>query len=194
MKGGDIMETNTHPGLKLIDSKDSALVIVDVQDKLLPFIFNKDKMVENIVILIKTAKILDLPVVVTEQEKLGETVQKIKNELPVDNKQIIRKITYSCFSSLSFVERLRAINKQNLILTGMETHICIMQTALHGLSDFNVHVISDAVSSRFVNNWTVALDRMRDCGVVISTTEMVIFELLRQSGTDEFRAILPLVR
>ena len=188
------MVTNTHPGLKLIDSKDSALVIIDVQDKLLPFIFNKDKMVENIVILIKTAKILGLPVVVTEQEKLGETVQKIKNELPVNYKQIIRKITYSCFSSLGFVERLRAVNKQNLILTGMETHICIMQTALHGLSDFNVYVISDAVSSRFVNNWTVALDRMRDCGVVISTTEMVIFELLRQSGTDEFRAILSLVK
>ena len=86
------------------------------------------------------------------------------------------------------------MGRKTLIITGMETHICVAQTSFHALPEFLVHIASDAVSSRFVENWTVGIDRMRAAGAVISSTEMVIFEILRQAGTDEFRATLPLVR
>ena len=176
----------------LIDRDDCALIVIDIQDKLLPFIAHKELMVANVVRLIKFAKIINMPVIVTEQEKLGETIPEIKTELT--DPQPIRKIFYSCFKCEPFVESLRKLGKKTLILTGMETHICIMQTALHALPEFNVHIISDAVSSRFVNNWELGIERMRKAGAVISSTEMVIFELLGRAGTDEFRATLPLVR
>ena len=105
-----------------------------------------------------------------------------------------RKIYYSCFGCEEFVTELNKLGRKTLIITGMETHICVMQTVLQALTEYKVHVISDAVSSRFEINWSSSLKRMRDCGAVISTTEMVIFELLRRAGTDEFRATLPLVR
>ncbi|WP_455393207.1 isochorismatase family protein [[Eubacterium] cellulosolvens] len=176
----------------LIDRKDCVLVVIDVQDKLIPFIAHKEKMVDNIIKLIKFSQIIDIPVIVTEQEKLGDTVPEIKSLLP--DIQTIRKFCYSCFSCDEFVTSLEKLNKKILIITGMETHICVSQTAFHAMPDFMVHIISDAVSSRFVENWTVGLERMRAGGAVISSTEMAIFELLRRAGTDEFRATLPLVR
>ena len=176
----------------LIDRDDCALIVIDIQDKLLPFIAHKELMVDNVVKLIKFAKIINMPVIVTEQEKLGDTVPEIKAELT--DEEPIRKIYYSCFKCEPFVEDLRKLGKKTLLVTGMETHICVMQTTLHALPEFNVHIISDAVSSRFVNNWDVGITRMRRSGAVISSTEMVIFELLGRAGTDEFRATLPLVR
>jgi nicotinamidase-related amidase len=188
----------------LIEREDCVLIIIDVQKKLLPFIANKDSMVENIVKLIKFAKIIDLPIIVTEQNNLGATVSEIANEL--QEIKPIRKDYYSCFSCSEFVERLTNLRRKTLILTGMETHICVAQTALQALHTedtlhsntlepgFSIHVISDAVSSRFEHNWQVGIDRMRSNNAVISSTEMVIFELLRRAATDEFRATLPLVR
>lgn len=176
----------------LINREDCVLIVIDIQDKLLPFIAHKELMVNNVVRLVKFVKVLNIPVIVTEQEKLGDTTSEIKAELT--DSQPIRKIFYSCFKCEPFVQELRKLGKKTLLLTGMETHICVMQTALHALPDFNVHIISDAVSSRFVNNWEVGIERMRKAGSVISSTEMVIFELLGRAGTDEFRATLPLVR
>jgi len=175
-----------------IDRNDCILLVIDIQDKLIPFIAHKEKMVENIVKLIKFSKIVGIPVIVTEQEKLGDTVPKIKAELP--ELLPIRKICYSCFSCEEFVNSLKKLDRNTLIITGMETHICIAQTAFHAIPEFLVHIVSDAVSSRFVENWTVGIDRMRASGAIISSTEMAIFEILRQAGTDEFRATLPLVR
>ena len=178
--------------LRLIDRKDCLLLVIDVQEKLLPFIAHKERMVENIIKLIKFSQIIDMPVLITEQEKLGPTVTEIKIEQ--SELQPIPKVMYSCFKCDEFIDKLQKIGKNTLILTGMETHICILQTALHALPDYTVHIVSDAVSSRFINNWTVGLERLRMAGAVISSTEMVIFELLRQSGTDEFRSTLPLVK
>lgn len=185
--------TDLNPfSMELLDREDCVLIVIDVQDKLLPQIAHRERMVGNIIKLVKFAKIIDLPVIITEQEKLGDTVPKILNEL--QEIKPIRKIFYSCFGCSDFVTELKKLNRKTIILTGMETHICIMQTALHALKEFKVHVISDAVSSRFLINWERGLERMHDSGVVISTTEMAIFEILRRAGTDEFRAILPLVR
>ncbi len=184
---------NTNPiAQELLDRNDCVLIVVDVQDKLISQIIHREQLINNIIRLVKFAKIIDIPVIVTEQEKLGDTVPEIMTELR--NVKPIRKIYYSCFGSEGFVDNLRRLGRKTLILTGMETHICVMQTALQSLPHFKVHVISDAVSSRFEINYEQGLERMHDCGVVISTTEMVIFELLRRAGTNEFRETLPLVR
>jgi isochorismate hydrolase len=176
----------------LIDRKDCALLVIDVQEKLLPFIAHRERMVDNIVKLLKFTKIVDIPVIMTEQENLGDTASEIRKEVADLNP--IRKLCFSCFSCDEFVKQLEQLGRNTLIITGMETHICVAQTALHALPKLNVHVVSDAVSSRYVINWTVGLDRLRCNGAVITSTEMVIFELLRQAGTDEFRATLPIVK
>ncbi len=182
-----------HLGTKsLLEREDSVLIVIDVQDKLMPVITNREKVIHNIVRLLKFSKIIGLPVILTEQEKLGSTVSEIKQEIP--DVTPVAKYAFSCFLCNEFIEQIRQIGKKKLILTGVETHICIAQTALYALPHFVVHVVSDAVSSRTLENFTVGIERMRHEGAIITSTEMMIFELLKKAGTDEFRAALQLVK
>jgi nicotinamidase-related amidase len=176
----------------LATREDSVLVVIDVQERLIPVIANKETIAENVVRLLKFAEIIGLPVVLTEQEKLGDTLPAILEASP--DLQSIRKLDFDCFGCQDFPPRLAKLGRKTLILCGVETHICVAQTALHALSDYTVHVVSDATSSRAEHNSKVALDRMRQAGVVVTSTEMVIYELLQRAGTDEFRAVLPLVK
>ncbi|MCX5998826.1 MAG: hydrolase [Chloroflexi bacterium] len=178
--------------LSVLRRQDSVLLVIDVQERLLPAAANKETLINNIVRLLRFARIINLPVVLTEQDRLGATVPEIKNELP-DVPPIV-KVTFDAFGCDPFVKHLESLGKKTLILTGLETHICISQTALHAASRFRVHVVSDAVTSRTLENWRVGLDRMRQAGVVVSSTEMAIYELLERAGTDEFRATLKLVK
>ena len=190
VNGGYIMAQSESKIQSLIDRKDCVLLVIDVQEKLIPFIAYKERMIKNIINLIKFSKIIDLPVIMTEQRKLGATIPEIKEELPEID-------TYSCFGTSEFVEELKKTGKNTLIITGMETQICVLQTAIEALEStpaYTVHVVSDAISSRVVDNWKLGLIRMLESGVVLSSTEMVIFELLRRANTDEFRATLPLVK
>jgi nicotinamidase-related amidase len=176
----------------LLSRDDAALCVIDMQEKLLPVIHNKDKIINNTVRLIRFAKIIGLPILLTEQEKLGATVPEIMAEIP--NPDPMKKFEFSAVRCSGFIERVKQLHRKSLILTGIETHICIAQTALQLLPHYTVHVISDAVSSRSPDDWNIGLQRMRRSGVVISSTEMVIFELLEKAGTDEFKAVLPLVK
>ena len=176
----------------LITREDSVLVVIDVQEKLMPVIANTDRVLENVVRLLRFAEIIGLPVILTEQEKLGDTLAEVLQARP--NLEAIRKLDFDCFGCQEFTEEVRRIGHNTLILTGVETHICVAQTALHAAPDHTVHLVSDATSSRRKENWRVALERMRQAGVVITSTEMVIYELLRRAGTDEFRSVLPLVK
>ena len=176
----------------LVSSTNCALVIIDVQQKLVPVIAEADRVIENIVKLIKFSKILGFPIVLTEQQKLGETVAEIQGEIP--DIQPISKITFSCFKSEEFSEHIRQLNRNTLIITGLEAHICVAQTALHAISDHTVHVVSDAASSRSIYDWEIALNRMRHNGITITSTEMLIYELLARAGTPEFREALRLIK
>ena len=176
----------------LISRDDSILVVIDVQEKLMPVITGGKEVVENIVRLLKFASILGLPVVFTEQEKLGPTLREVREEI-LDG-EAVTKLSFDSFSCDQFADRIRQIGRETLILTGVEAHICVAQTALHALPCFRVHVVSDAVSSRTPENRNVGMERMRRGGAVITSAEMVMFELLQRAGTDEFRATLPLVR
>ena len=171
---------------------DSLLVIIDMQDRLLPVIAEKERIIEDVVKLVKFSHIIGLPVVLTEQQKLGETVPEIGELL--EDIQPISKLEFDCFGSGAFAKHVREQNKGALIITGVEAHVCVAQTALSGLSDYTVHVVSDAISSRSLHNREVALHRMGQNGVTITSTEMVIYELLRKAGTDTFREALALVK
>ena len=182
------MKPSTVP---LVSRENCALVIIDVQQKLAPVIAEASRVIENIVKLIKFSKIVDLPVVLTEQQKLGETVTEIRGEIP--GLRPIPKITFSCFGAEEFGEHIRQLNRNTLIITGLEAHICVAQTALQAMSDYTVHVVSDATSSRSVHDWEIALDRMRYNGITITSTEMLIYELLTRAGSPEFREVLRLI-
>ena len=174
-----------------------ALIVVDIQQKLLPPIFNKERLVKNSQLLVRLAKILSIPLMMTTQYKkgLGDIVPEIASLMP--EVKSIDKLEFGCFGSEVFRAALKSLpgNRNTLLLCGMETHICVMQTALGALNDgYLVHVASDAVSSRAEWNWHVGLDRMRAAGAVISSTEMMMYELLRCSGTPPFKELLPYLK
>jgi len=180
------------PKTALLSKDDSVLVIIDMQERLLPVIAESERVVENVVKLIKFARIIGLPVVLTEQQKLGDTLPEIRREL--GNIQPITKIEFDCFGSGAFTERISQLNRKGLIIAGIEAHVCVAQTALHALSGYAVHVVSDAVSSRSLHNWEIALQRIRQQGAIITSTEMVIYELLEKAGTDTFKQVLKLIK
>ena len=186
------MSEKQHTTRNMLVEEDSVLIVIDVQEILMPVIAEKRKVIDNVVRLLKFSQIIDLPVVLTEQERLGPTVSEVKEEIPKCTP--ISKITFDAFANETFVQKLQQLKRKTLILTGVETHICVAQTALHALPDFTVHVVSDAVSSRTLANWTVGLERTKQCGAYITSTEMVIYELLKRAGTDTFRQALKLVK
>ena len=176
-----------------LDPAQCALLVIDVQEKLLPPIFQRDQLVRNSQLLIRLAGILKIPTLLTTQysKGLGNTVPELASLLP--ETQAIEKQIFSCFGSEVFCSTLKRLpgNRNTVILCGMESHICVAQTALAALRQgYLVHVASDAVGSRTEWNWKIGLDRMRAAGAVISSTEMVIYEALRSSDTSAFKDML----
>jgi nicotinamidase-related amidase len=177
-----------------LESNQCALIVVDIQEKLLPPIFQKDPLVSNSKLLIRAAGVLKIPALVSTQyaKGLGKTVPEIASLLP--ETEAIDKDRFSCFGSDAFCTLLKRLpgNRSTLLLCGMESHICVMQTALAGLREgYIVHVASDAVSARTEWNWKIGLERMRAAGAVISSTEMMIYELMRSSSSPAFKEMLP---
>ena len=173
------------------------LIVIDIQEKLLPPIFQKEQLVRNAQLLIRAAGILKIPAMVSTQyaKGLGQTVPEIASLLagtePVD------KTLFSCFGSDAFCSSLKRLPGQRttLLLCGMESHICVAQTALAALREgYLVHVASDAVSSRTEWNWKIGLERMRSAGAIISSTEMMIYEMMRASSSAAFKELLPFLK
>lgn len=185
----DINQSHNH---FLIDKDDSLLLIIDIQERLIPAIAEGKQLVENVIKLVNFSHITGLPMLVSEQQKLGATVQEIRETLK--DYDPVSKVEFDCFGSQAFQERIGTFQKKTLIIVGIEAHICVAQTALHALPDYKVHVVSDAVSSRTIDNKKVALFRMGQAGATITSTEMVMYELLEKAGTDTFREVLKLVK
>jgi nicotinamidase-related amidase len=180
-----------------LEAEQCALIVVDMQEKLLPPIWEKERLVRNVQLLIRMAGILKIPALVTTQyaKGLGNTVPSIADLL--QQSPSIDKTMFSCFGSDAFCSMLKRLPGQRttVLLCGMETHICVMQTALGALREgYLVHVASDAASSRTELNWRIGLDRMRAAGAILSSTEMMIYELLRSSGAPAFRELLPFLK
>jgi nicotinamidase-related amidase len=195
MLGSITPEVNDHAEIarRPLDPDRAALIVVDIQEKLLPPIFQKEQLVRNAQLLIRLAGILKMPTLLSTQysKGLGNTIPEVASLLP--DAKAIEKMAFSCFGSDVFCSALKRLpgNRNTVILCGMESHICVAQTALAALREgYLVQVASDAVSSRTEWNWKIGLERMRAAGAVISSTEMVIYEALRSSGTSEFKDML----
>ena len=177
-----------------LEAEQCALVVIDIQEKLLPPIFQKEQLLRNAQLLIRAAGILKIPALISTQyaKGLGGTVPEIASLLP--ETPAIDKTLFSCFGSEVFCSVIKRLPGQRttLLLCGMESHICVTQTALAALREgYLVHVASDAVSSRTEWNWKIGLDRMRSAGAVISSTEMMVYELMRSSSSAAFKELLP---
>jgi nicotinamidase-related amidase len=180
-----------------LQAEQCALVVIDIQEKLLPPIFQKEQLLRNAQLLIRAAAILKIPALVSTQyaKGLGGTVAEIASLLP--ETEAIDKTLFSCFGSDVFCNVIKRLpgQRNTLLLCGMESHICVAQTALAGLREgYLVHVASDAVSSRAEWNWKIGLERMRAAGAVISSTEMMIYELMRSSSSTAFKELLPYLK
>jgi len=189
-------DVSTDAARRPLDASECALIVIDIQEKLLPPIFEKDRLLRNVQLLIRMAGILKLPTIATTQyaRGLGDTVSQVKDLLP---EGAIDKQGFSCFGSDVFCSVLKRLpgRRNTVLLCGMESHICVMQTALSALEEgYLVHVASDAVSSRTEWNWKTGLERMRAARAVISSTEMMIYELLRSSGSEAFKQMLPYLK
>lgn len=173
----------------------AGLVLIDIQERLFPAIFEKERVVQNTVRLIQGAAILGIPTLVTEQypKGLGATVPDVARAFP--EFAPIEKVNFSCCGAPRFLEELQSRGLKDLVLCGIEAHVCVCQTCLdlldHGLRPF---VVADAISSRTPENHRWGVERMRGAGATLVSTEMVLFELLERAATDEFRQILSLVR
>lgn len=183
----------------MLKKDDSLLLIVDEQEKLAAAMDEKEDVIANTVLLLEAAKLLPAPVILTEQysKGLGPTVPEVKAELPTGPQAVdpIEKITFDCFGEPSFIQAITLHQKRKIIMAGMETHICVLQTALGLLNrGYDVHVVSDAVCSRKAENKMTALQMMRDAGAVITSTETVLFQLLERADTPEFKTISRMVK
>ena len=182
-----------NPARQLLDAGRCALVVVDIQEKLLPKIFNREELIRNARLLLRLAGIMKLPVLATTQylKGLGPTVPEI-TELMGGVEQH-DKVTFSGFGAESFCSELKKYDdRDTLLLCGVEAHICVMQTAVSALNKgYMVHIAVDAAGSRTEANWRAGLKRMEDAGCVMSTTEMMLYELMRRSGSADFKAMLP---
>ena len=180
----------------ILSADDSTLVIIDIQERLAPVMDEKDRVVKNTNLLIELAKTFKIPVVVTEQypKGLGHTVPEIKQNL--DGCMVLpEKLTFDCCGQDEFSEQLESGGRRNVIVAGMETHVCVLQTVLSLLKDgYNVHVVTDAVCSRDAGNKRTALEMLAKAGAVVTCTETVLFQVMKVAGTDEFKKISKMIR
>ncbi|MBI4842938.1 MAG: hydrolase [Nitrospirae bacterium] len=181
---------------KFILNKDNAvLVIVDIQEKLAVVMKQREKVVNNTLHLIEAAKLLSIPIIVTEQysKGLGPTVKKIKDSLP--SYEPLEKITFDCCRGDGFLKKITSLKKKQIILAGMETHVCVLQTCLSLLKNKHaVHLAGDAVCSRKKDDYLAGKELMRNAGAVITCTETVLFQLLEKAGTEEFKTIVKRIK
>jgi len=170
-------------------------LFIDIQERLFPHMQEMDLLEQNLITLTTGLKVLEIPFLVTEQytKGLGFTILPLK--MAFENHSAIEKTAFSCCDEPLFVNALSATGKKNVILCGIETHVCILQTALDLLeAGYQPIVIEDCVSSRKLSDKQTAIKRMRQEGVIISSLESLLFELTRYSGTETFKAISKLVK
>ncbi len=179
----------------MIRAEECVLVVVDVQTRLLNIIWRRDRLMDRLVRLLKGATVLDIPILVTEQipAKLGGTDPTLRTL--VGEGTPIAKNTFSCMAESVFQSHLKGLGRKYIWLAGVETHVCVYQTARDLLSaGYRVDVVADAVSSRTEDDYRLGLERMRAAGAGWTSVEMALFEMLTQAEGDRFKAILHIVK
>ena len=181
--------------MALLSVEDSVLMVIDMQGNLYESMQEKAFLLENIQKLIRGMQVFDIPVIVTEQipEKLGPTIEPLTSLLP--DARRISKSDFSCCGDEKIMKALKAVERQQVLLCGIETHVCVYQTAVDLLGfGYDVHLVADAVSSRTVLNREIGIEKMRDEGARLASTEMVLFELIRSADDPKFKDIFRIVK
>jgi nicotinamidase-related amidase len=174
----------------VLEKNDAALLIIDVQERLAPAMKQGDRVIKNCQHLIELAKMIDIPIIVTEQypKGLGRTVPELQSVLP--QYKPTEKTAFNCCGEPACLAQIRNLGRKKIIVIGMETHVCVLQTVTSLLQEgFIPHVARDAVCSRAEENRKTGIEFMRDAGAVITCTETVLFQLLKVAGTEEFKKI-----
>ena len=178
-----------------LEKENTGLLIIDVQEKLMQVMGQRQRIVENIKKLVLLSKLFDFPVILTEQypKWLGPTIPEVAESLP--GYEPISKLHFNCCDLDAFNHRLDSEGLSNVIITGVESHICVFQTCFSILErGYRVHVPQDAIDSRTDENWRVGLDLMKQAGAVITSTETVIYQVLIKAGTKEFKQMLKVMK
>lgn len=182
-----------HP--HILKKKQTALLIIDMQEKVSAVMLDREFLLKNTIKLIKGCKVLGVPIFMTEQypKGLGPTESEILEALGAASP--IQKMTFSCCGAAELLPALKKKKIGQVVIAGIEAHVCVQQTVLDLLANgFQVHVIRDAISSRKTSDAEAALARLQNAGAVISTTEAALFELLERAGTPQFKEISQLVK
>ncbi len=181
--------------VSLLDRKDCLLLVVDLQKSMLNECLDSDRVVRLGGVLIDFARIVDIPILLTEQNplKLGKFIPEIAEK--VSDQAVMSKVEFGCFENESIRDTVAAMGRKTVLLAGIESHVCIFQTGLQALRyGYRVHVIADAVTASNSLNHEVGLRRLTRAGAVVATTEMTLFEILKRAETLEFRNLLPLIK
>ena len=184
-----------HPNL--LNRSDTLLVIVDMQEPFLRGIAEQERLLANVSLLLQAAVILEIPVIATTQyaERMGGLIPEVAALLPFSTGEPLDKLSFSCAGAPAFQRRLEESQRHQIVLCGVETHICVAQTALDLVHlGYQTHVVADAVSARSVEKHKLGMERVRDSAVLPCAAESAIYEWLCEAGTPEFKAILKLVK
>ena len=177
-----------------LNKEDSVLLIIDIQDNLANVMENKDRVIKNTEILATAASDMEMPVIITEQypKGLGHTVEEIRS---LTEDAFVFEKTMFCGLTDKVEEKLKSINRKKVIVVGMETHVCVLQTTRALIEKgYEVHVVRDAVASRTEENLSNGLDMIKDMGATITNTETVVFDLLKSSKAPEFKKMSKLIK
>lgn len=173
--------------------EDAVLIIIDVQGNLAQLIDQRDIVIENIKKIINGFQVFEIPILLAEQVNLGPTIPEISDMLP--GVRAIIKETFSCCGSKEFMDALTALKKKQVLLAGIETHVCVYNTAMDLVNlGYEVQIAADAVSSRTASNREIALHKLNNFGVIWTSTEMVLFELLKTAADPRLREIIKIVK
>lgn len=178
-----------------ITAQNTIVLIIDIQERLFPVMFEKEKLLHNCITLVSGLAELEIPQIATQQytKGLGATLEEIKHVLP--NFEYIEKRDFSCCDEPALMQKLETEDAKNVIICGIESHVCVLQTAVDlKAAGFNPIVVVDCVSSRTKENVELAKERFRFEGILMTSYESILFELTRSSGAPAFRAISKLVK
>lgn len=178
-----------------LDREDTILFIIDIQERLVPVMKYKDEVINNTLTLLEISKIMDMPVIITEQypRGLGSTLPEIKENMGPEA-EVFEKISFSGFTE-EVKLALEKTGRKKIIITGMETHVCIYQTVRDLLDKgYEVFIAQDGVASRTKNNFLSGLELMKSMGGIITNTETIAFDLLKKAGSPEFKLISKLIK
>ena len=179
----------------MLEINNSVLVLIDIQGKLAQVMHEKDALFDNLQKLVKGIQTLDIPIIWMEQipDKMGPTIPELRGLL--ENQQPISKTCFGCCTEPKFVDQLQQLQRKQILLAGIETHVCVYQTARTLVEqDYKVEVVADATSSRSRTNKEIGLNQIRAAGAEITSVEMTLFELLRTADHPKFREILKIVK